>query len=275
MAARIGVSAALAIAGLFLAAAICAGQPEQTDHPSQLPHARLFLDVFRTPGDSIVVEAVAIDRATGERASLVRPKSDEQLPGLLLIADGATPEFFVQSAHELASIGYAVLILPASKTENIASRIARTTTSAAKATRWLKHRKDIFPQRIGLLGWGPTAICALHVAAAESTEAAVLVDVENLRMIDHRLAAALDRTAVLFVQANVGKGNGLQTRLAGAHGERRVFEVAGAKPGFMDCRSGEAFDAKATDRAWFEIYEFLGKHVEDAELDKKRRRQQQ
>ena len=34
----------------------------------------------------------------------------------------------------------------------------------------------------------------------------------------------------------------------------------------MDCRNGEAFDSKAADRAWFEIYEFVGKYVEDADL---------
>ena len=32
----------------------------------------------------------------------------------------------------------------------------------------------------------------------------------------------------------------------------------------MDSRRREAFNSKAADRAWFEIYEFLGKYVEDA-----------
>ncbi len=264
-----GRIAEFSIVGVFLLAALFVESADGADRPSRsnsLPPARLFLDVFRTPGEAIVVEPVVIDSAAGERASFVRPKSDERLPGLLLMADGATPEFFAQSANELAGIGYAVLIVPASKSENLASRIEQTTASVGKAARWLKQRKDLFPERIGLLGWGPTAICALHVASSESMRAAVLVDFENSRMLDDRLAAGLDRMALLFVQGNVGKGDHFGKFVASRHREHRVFELAGAKAGFMDCRSGEAFDSKAADRAWFEIYEFVGKYVEDADL---------
>jgi dienelactone hydrolase len=266
MAAR---NAILSIVGLFLVAALLLGPADGADRPSrsnESPPARLFLDVFRTPGEAIVVESVALGTAASERASLVRPKSDERLPGLLLIADGATPEFFAQSAQELAGIGYAVLIVPAAKADNVAGRIERTTATAGKAARWLKQRKDVFRERIGVLGWGFTAICALQVAAAESTQATVLVDFENARMIDDRLAAGLDRTAVLFVQGNVGKGDRFRKLVASGHREHRVFKLAGAKAGFMDCRSGDSFDSKAADRAWFEIYEFVGKYVEDADL---------
>jgi len=261
--------ATLSIVGLFLVAALFVEPANGADRPSRsnpLPPSRLFLDVFRTPGEAIVVEPVVIDSAAGERASFVRPKSDERLPGLLLIADGATPEFFAQSAKELAGIGYAVLIVPATEADNVAGRIERTTASVGKAARWLKQRKDIFPERIGVLGWGPTAICALQVASSESLQAAVLVDFENPRRLDDRLAAGLDRTAVLFVQGNAGKGDRFRKLVASGHREHRVFELAGAKAGFMDCRSGEAFDSKAADRAWFEIYEFVGKYVEDADL---------
>ncbi len=266
MAARI---AALSIAGLLLVAALFVEPANGADRPSrsnELPPARLFLDVFRTPGEAIAVEPVVIDSAAGERASFVRPKSDERLPGLLLIADGATREFFAQSAKELAGIGYAVLIVPAAKADNVGSRIERMTAIAGKAARWLKQRTDIFPERIGVLGWGPMAICALQVANNETMQAAALVDFENARMIDDRLAAGLDRTAVLFVQGNVGQGDRFRKLVASGHREHRVFKLAGAKAGFMDCRSGDAFDSKAADRAWFEIYEFVGKYVEDADL---------
>ena len=261
--------AEFSIVGVFLLAALFVESANGVDGPSrskELPAARPFLDVFRTPGEAIVVEPVVIDSAAGKRASFVRPKSDERLPGLLLTADGATPEFFAQSANELAGIGYAVLIDRATEADNLAGRIERTTASVRKAARWLKQRKDIFPERIGVLGWGPTAICALQVASSESMQAAVLVDFENSRMIDDRLAAGLDRTAVLFVQGNVRQGDRFRKLIASGHREHRVFKLAGAKAGFMDCRNGEAFDSKAADRAWFEIYEFVGKYVEDAEL---------
>jgi dienelactone hydrolase len=263
------MKAACSIIGLFLTAALFAGPPDAADPPGQsnrLPHSPLFLDVFRTPGEPIVVEPFELDSATGERGSLYRPKSDEQLPGLLLTADGATPEFFAQTARELAGIGYAVLIVPAVKVDGVAARIERATALVRKAARRLKHRKDIFAEKIGVLGWGPTAICALNAAGAESAQAAVLVDLEASVTTDDRLAAALPRMAVLIIQADVRTRDRLRQRLASTRVELNEFRLSGAKPGFMDCRSGEAFDGKAADRTWFEIYEFLGKYVEDAGL---------
>jgi hypothetical protein len=47
-----------------------------------------------------------------------------------------------------------------------------------------------------------------------------------------------------------------------------MLELSDAKPGFMESGRGDATAAKAADRAWFEIYEFLGKYVEDAEPDR-------
>jgi dienelactone hydrolase len=261
------LKAACSITGLLLTAALFAGPPDAAVPPSRsnrLPHSPLFLDVFRTQGEPIVVEPFALDSAVRERGSLYRPKSDERLPGLLLIADGATPEFFAQTARELAGIGYAVLIIPAVKADGVAARIERTTALVRKAARRLKHRKDIFAEKIGVLGWGPTAICALNAALAESSQAAVLVDLEPPTAIDDRIAAASQRVAVLIIRADIRARDRLRQRLAKMPVELHEFRLGGAKPGFMDCRSGEAFDGKAADRAWFEIYEFLGKYVEDA-----------
>lgn len=266
MAGRIGLKAALTVTGLLLSVALFAppsGAADQANRSNRMRPLPLFLDVFRTPDEPIVVEKIEVDRRSGERGSLYRPKSDEQLPGLLLIAGGATPEFFAQSAQELASIGYAVLIVPAAKADRV-GRSERTTVFARNAARRLKSRKDVFPDKIGVLGWGPAGICALEVASAESAQAAVLVDPDAPITFDNRLLAGLKHTDVLIVQGSPGTRDRLSQRLASGQVAHRLWNVAGAIPGFMDFRSGPAFDSKTADHAWFEIYEFVGKYVEDA-----------
>ena len=112
------------------------------------------------------------------------------------------------------------------------------------------------------------------MAAAQNLQAAVLTDVELPLVIDAPLSIGLRQTAVLIVRGAVrGDPVGWGTcREAGAplsavaHVEHRVLEFKSAKTGFMDSQRPDAFDAKSADHAWFEIYEFLGKHVEDAEL---------
>src|SRR5262249_41488109 len=142
----------------------------------------------------------------------------------------------------------------------------RTTASVRSAAHRLKHRKDIFAEKIGVLGWGPMAACALKAASTESAQAVVLVDFDPSSANDKQLLADLRHTAVLIVHGRLENRDRLRRLLAGAQIEHRLFELEGAKAGFMDCRSGEAFDTKAADRAWFEIYEFVGKFVEDAAI---------
>jgi dienelactone hydrolase len=267
MAGRVGLKSACAIAGLLLSAALCARfshAADQANRSSTVPALPLFLDVFRTPDERIVAEPVELNAGTGERGMLYRPKSDEQLPGLLLIAGGATPEFFVQTARELASIGYAVMVVSAAKAELETGRSESTTALMREAARQLKSRKDVFADKIGVLGWGPAANCALKVASAEAVQAVVLVDLDIPTTIDDRLLTGLKRTDVLIVQGNPTARDRLDQRLAAGQVAHQVWKAAGAKPGFMDPRSGRAFDLKAADHAWFEIYEFVGKFVEDA-----------
>ncbi len=254
---------------MLLTAALYAGPSPAADRPNpsnRLTRLPLFLDVFQIPNEPIVVESLELDSAAGARGSLYRPKSDEQLPGLVLIADGATPEFFDQTARELGGIGFAVLVVPAARADGVAARIEHTTASVRSAAYRLKQRRDVFAERIGVLGWGPMATCALRAASAESAQAVVLVDFDPSSANDKHLLAGLRHTAVLIVHGKLENRDRLRRLLAGAHIEHRLFELDGAKTGFMDCRSGEAFDTKAADRAWFEIYEFVGKFVEDAAI---------
>ncbi len=114
---------------------------------------------------------------------------------------------------------------------------------------------------------------ALEVAAAQGLQAAVLTDVELPLPIDAPLSIGLRRTAVLIVrgtsedtvldQERVAR---LERAFAGAPVEHRMLEFKSAKTGFLESRRRDASDAKSADHAWFEIYEFLGKHVEDAGL---------
>jgi hypothetical protein len=251
------VKAALSITGLLLTATLFAGPPDAADEPSRpnrLPPAPLFLAVFRAPDEPIVSEPIELGSAA-ERGFLYRPKSNERLPGLLLIANPVNAAFFHQTARELASIGYAVLIVPVAKGDS--------TALARAAARRLKSRKGVLPEQIGMLGWGPLATIALQAAAAESAQAAVLVDFDFPLAVDDRALAGLHSTAVLLVQAAPGTRDRLRRFVASAV-EPHELQLPGARSGFMDGRSGAAFNPKAADRAWFEIYEFLGKHVEDA-----------
>ena len=114
---------------------------------------------------------------------------------------------------------------------------------------------------------------ALELAAAQSLQAVVLTDVELPLALDPPLSIGLRQTVVLIVRG-ASEVTPLDRELVArleqafeiAHVEHRVLELKSAKTGFMDSQRREAFDAKSADRAWFEIYEFLGKHVEDAEL---------
>jgi len=273
----------------LLAAALVAGPPaagakDGTGRP--LPDKPLFLDVFLARDQVVVTKPVEWVSAIGQqRGWLVRAKSDERLPALLLIASGPANDFFLQSARELAGIGYAVLLVELDQNQTGASAGTaparqsdailreRGLAQLCSAARWMRRRDDVFPDKVGVLGWGNTARWALEVAAAQDLQAAVLTDVELPLVIDAPLSIGLGHTAVLIVRgASEATPLGgedvarLERAFGGAHVEHRVLEFKKVKAGFMDNRRRDAFDAKSADRAWFEIYEFLAKHVEDADL---------
>lgn len=238
------------------------------------------------PKPAVIAKPVQWVSAFGEQQGwLVRENVNERLPALLLIASDRSNDFFLQSARELASIGFAVLLVeidgkqnevlsgPAPAQHNDVIRLERGLAQLCSAVRWLRRRDDVFPNKIGVLGWGKTTHLALELAAAQNLQAAVLTDVELPLVLDAPLAIGLRQTVVLIVRGTsevTPLDRELVARLEQAfeiaHVEHRVLELKSAKTGFMDSQRREAFDAKSADRAWFEIYEFLGKHVEDAEL---------
>lgn len=281
--AMLSLSSALLVAALFAGPIAVAPRGEAGPRLAGRP---LFLDVFRSPDEVVVTKPVEWASAVGQqRGWLVRPKSDERLPALLVIANPRADDFFLKSARDLAGIGYAVLVAPlerdaigvpagtihAEQADEV--RRERVLAQLGSAARWMRRRADVSPEKVGILGWGNAARWALEVAGAEDLQAAVLVDVELPLAIDAPLSIGLRRTRVLIIrgtsQATVLDQEGIarfKRALAGAHVEHRVLEFKSAKTGFLESGRRDGAEAKAADHAWFEIYEFLGKHVEDAEL---------
>jgi carboxymethylenebutenolidase len=230
----------------------------------------LFLDVFRVQEQPVIERTVNFARSPGQqRASLFRPKSDERLPALLLLAIDQSDQFFAQTARELAGIGYVVLLVPFDKDPH---RHERTMAEIGSAARWLRSQSDVFPDKIGVLGWGTGARRAFECAARQSLQAAVLADLDLPLAVDAQTATGLKRAAVLVIR---GKSTTLADRQRLARLDRdfgnarvvyHVLELPNVESGFMDKRRGKTYQAKAADRAWFEIYEFLGRHVEDADV---------
>jgi dienelactone hydrolase len=245
-----------------------------------------FLDAFLAPNAAIVKKPVEWVSGFGEqRGWLFRAETNERLPALLLIANPRASDFFLQSGRELASIGFAVLLVeidgkevgvhagPAAAKQD-AIRLERGLAQLCSAVRWIRRRDDLFPDRIGVLGWGKSARSALDLAAAQNLQAAVVADAQLPLALGAPLSIGLRQAAVLIVRGASENNSldgesiaALERALGLAHVEHRVLEFKSAKIGFMDTGRHDAFEQKSADRAWFEIYEFLGKHVEDAELN--------
>ena len=109
------VKTMLAVGLALFAAALVASLPagDAKDGPAQpLSERSPFLDALFAPKPAVVTKPVEWVSAFGEQQGwLVREKTNERLPALLLIASPRENEFFQQSAHELASIGFAVLLV--------------------------------------------------------------------------------------------------------------------------------------------------------------------
>jgi dienelactone hydrolase len=281
--------AIIAITSVLVAAALAGSPAGGAKGGAERPPAGEppFLEVFLSQRQVVVVAKPVEWASAGgqQRGWLVRPKSEERLPALLLIENAQAHDFCLLSARELASIGYVVLLVKLEPNERIApAGTAQDKQSEAilrerglaqlcSAARWMRRRGDVFPDKLGVLGWGNLARWALEVAAAQDLQAAVLTDVDLPLVIDAPLSIGLKHTAVLLVRGAsdatpsdrelVAK---LERAFGGARIEHHVLEFKKAKAGFMEPGRRDAFDMHWANRAWIEIYEFLAKHVEDAEL---------
>jgi dienelactone hydrolase len=262
---------------------LSAAGPVRTSGESS-PFLKAFLSFHNV---TVVSRPVHWVSALGRRQGLlVRDDSDERLPALLLIERGPASEFAKRSAHELAGIGYVVLLVELDPGRTGDSNTQQTTggdvaqreralAQLSAAVRWLRRRDDVLPDRMAALGWNAASRWAVEAAAATGVQAAVLVDPPLPLAVDAELAAGLRHTAVLVVRGTAGASllegeflARLKRELDAAGITHDVLEFDKAETGFMGDGQADALDAGPADRAWFEIYEYLAEHVEEAALNK-------
>jgi carboxymethylenebutenolidase len=238
-----------------------------------------FLVEFRahTP-PTVVTREDMIPSAVGQvRGYLARPETTERLPAVLLLPDeqGLTP-WMKENARDLAGIGYVVLAAdlgagsstPQAQTRGVSAALAdeQTLAKLSAMVRWLHRRGDVLPGRLGVVGWLSGADQALALAATTPLQACVACDAV---VTDNPiLMAGLRGTAVLTVFAgDAGDPSkaipAFHKALANARAPHKLRVFDGVGLGFMGPEDRKSYARAAADKAWFEIYEFLGKYVED------------
>ncbi len=236
---------------------------------------RPFLEEFKVPETPVVGSAVKFPSAFGALAAFVaRPQTEEALPAVVLLGPDGLDEWMKLSTHELASVGYVAVALdctkravPTGATPEAKAQAREQMLAESVATvRWLRSRKDVLPGQIGVVGWRGTCDVAALLAATAALQACVVCDVPPAEGAS--ALAAWRRTPVigLFAGADAVTRKSLvsfkQDLDRGRVASRiRVYE--GTSAGFMNPAS-KAFSFDASELAWVEMYEFLGKHVEDA-----------
>lgn len=261
--------------GLFLliAAILSAREPSEPSR-RELPLLQPFLEYFASANKiSVKTDDAQWIGATGHRQGyLARADEDAALPALILIADETgLREWFKHSARELASIGYVVLAVEfdVEGLRDAADPVVRQRLLAdlTAAVGWLRNREDVLPKQIGVVGWGKGGSWALQLASATSLEACVTCD--SPLVSDSALLTGLRHTAVMTVVSGSNRKaatTAFTQSLKKAHIEHLPLSFPDAQAGFMDATSQRNFRFDQAERAWFEIYEFFAKHVEDAPL---------
>jgi dienelactone hydrolase len=272
-------SALAGVAGLLFIVAPAAPQQPDKKPPEKLP---LFLDAFKGHGDpAITARETRFPSATRPvHGYVARQATNERLPAILLLSDreGLT-EWIKLSARELASIGYVVLAVDpvASELRPLGSSLdpariiadEKRLASLSAAVRWLRQRTDVLPDQVGVVGIGWGASEALALSATCPMQACVLCD--GVISVDPVLLAGLRSTPLLgLYPASGAKGNtsldAFDKVLTGAKTPHTIHLFPKARSGFLGPPESKAFQPEASDRAWVEMYEFLGKYVEDAPL---------
>jgi carboxymethylenebutenolidase len=238
------------------------------------------LEVFRAGKETtIVTRDIAFRSAVSTvHGYLARPGTAERLPAILLLHDqkGLTG-WMKENARDLCSIGYVVLALdlghrcqrPPEQTTDTLCALADEPTLAelSAAVRWLRRRPDVLPERLGAVGWSWGGVQAVALAATMRLQACVLCDSQVAD--DQALLAGLQGTPVLGIFAGAGKDadrarSAFRKALGGARPSPQVHVYNGVEVGFMGPPGQISYARDSADKAWVEIYEFLGKHVEDA-----------
>jgi carboxymethylenebutenolidase len=223
-----------------------------------------FLDKFLSRKEPPTkTQEVTIQTALGRvRGYLARPDTNEQLPAILLVHDEAgLTRWIKESACELSTVGYVVLAIDLKDRLDRPPGDEKIMAELSAAVRWLRRRSDVFPGRIGVVGWGWGGENAMALAASTPLQACVVCYAPLTA--SPAILGGLRQTPVLGIFSASEDTKPLGKALAAAAIPHKFIAYKTAKPRFM--QPGPAFDEDAADDAWFQIYEFLGKHVEDAE----------
>ncbi|MFO0964093.1 MAG: dienelactone hydrolase family protein [Gemmataceae bacterium] len=144
----------------------------------------------------------------------------------------------------------------------LADEVALARLSAA--VRWLRRQGDVMPDRVGVFGFSGGGAQALALAASTPLQACVVCSAQV--SLDADLLAPLHGTAVLGVFPAKDAPADLpafEKALAAAHVTHFIHRPP-TRAGFM--LPGHAnYEHDPAEHAWYEIYEFLGKYVEDAD----------
>jgi len=249
--------------------------------PAQDPAGKLppFLKDFLVKDPPILTKAVKITSAVGPVVGYVaRPDTQEKLPGILLIhdQDGLT-DWMKLNAREISSIGYVALAVDLRHrvtAKPTADQEEKILAELSAAVRWLRKKPDVFPERIGVVGWSWGGGQALALASATPLQACVICD--GPLSFDAALLAGLRDTAVLGIfsapdTARAKELGAFRHDLEDARIPHKFHLFPGTKVHFMGPPTRKEYVEEHAEQAWFEIYEFLGKHVEDAGLSKEQK----
>jgi carboxymethylenebutenolidase len=239
-----------------------------------------FLQEFMSrPASAVMGQEVRVPSAIGPVTGyLARPEAAQHLPAVLLLPDerGLT-DWMRENARDLAGTGFVVLALdlrpdrsrPGVRVLRPGAALAdeKTLAQASAAVRWLRRRPDVSPERVGVVGWSWGGEQALALAAATSLQACAICDAPLSD--EPSLLAGLRGTPVLAVVAgldtSVRKTSSEAARtLDAARVPHKLAIFERVRPGFMGPEDRTEYMREAADRAWFEVYEFLDKYVEDA-----------
>jgi carboxymethylenebutenolidase len=262
------VASAQALTAVFVFLFLFSTAPGQAP-PSKLPP---FLKEFLVKEPPILVKEVKVPSAVGPvTAYLARPETQEKLPATLLIhnEDGLT-DWMKLNAREISTIGYVVLAVDLRhRVKPQADQEEKVLAELSAAVRWLRRRPDVFPERLGVVGWSWGGGKALALASATPLQACVICD--GPLSLEPGQIAGLQNTAVLGIfsapdQARAKEIAGLRAALTVARIPHQIHVFPGTKVHFMGPPSRKEYFEDHAEQAWFETYEFLGKHVEDAGL---------
>ncbi len=259
--------------GCLLVVTVLLALHELPGAPAQKPGAPVrplapFLEEFKAPTIKILTHDVALPGPLGKvKGLLARPDVPEPLPAVLLIHDRTgLGQWMRKNVTDLAGIGYVVLALDLSRHAAAADRRTegpRTLADLVAAVQWLRRRAYVVPGQLGVVGWSWGGEQAVELAALISLQGCVVCDAG----VADELAVVSGLRATPLLGIYGGKkhqGAGWPNGLKAAKVPRQQVFYDGCAAGFMNPENKGAYAHAAAEDAWVQIYEFLGKHVEDS-----------